>query len=63
MSADIVNLRQRRKRQARDDAEARAAGNRARYGRTRGERELETLEEQRARRAHDAAKLTDKPGE
>jgi len=62
MSAEIVNLRQRRKRQAREEAEAKAAGNRAKFGRPKAEREHETLEEDRARRAHDATKLA-KPDE
>lgn len=61
MSADIVNLRQRRKRQIRKEAETQAAENRARYGRPKAERESETLEADRAQRAHDATKLT-KPG-
>lgn len=57
MTGDIVNLRQRRKRQAREEAEAQAAENRAKFGRKKAEREHETLEAQRSRRAHDATKL------
>lgn len=38
MTAEIINLRQARKRLARNAAEVRAAENRIRFGRTRGER-------------------------
>ncbi len=57
MSAEIVNLRQKRKRRAREEAEAQAAGNRAKFGRPKAERDLEALESERAKRAHDATKL------
>lgn len=56
--AEIVNLRQRRKRQAREEAEVLAAENRAKHGRPKAEREHERLEAERARRAHLAGKLT-----
>ena len=38
MSADLVNLRQARKRRKRAEDEARAAQNRIAHGRTKGER-------------------------
>jgi hypothetical protein len=57
MTADIVSLCQRRKRQAREEADARAAENRARFGRKKAERDHEARESERAKRAHDATKL------
>ena len=56
---EIVNLRQRRKAQARRDAEAAAAENRAKFGRPKAERDHRKAEDARARTAHDARKLTD----
>jgi hypothetical protein len=44
---DLVNLKQFRKRVAKERSEQEAAANRTRFGRTRSERELE---EQRAER-------------
>ncbi|WP_153768271.1 DUF4169 family protein [Labrenzia sp. CE80] len=40
MSADIVNLRQARKKKARSDREKRAAENRITFGRSKAERQL-----------------------
>ncbi len=57
MRAAIVNLRQRRKRQAREEAEAQAAENRAKFGRKKVDRGHDALEAQRAKRAHDETKL------
>jgi Domain of unknown function (DUF4169) len=48
--ADVVNLKQFRKRAARDQAEKVAAANRARFGRTKAER---VEDEHRANRASD----------
>jgi hypothetical protein len=45
---DLVNLKQFRKRLAKERSEQEAAANRTRFGRTRSERELE---EQRTERA------------
>ena len=45
---DLVNLRQFKKRAAREQSEQEAAANRARFGRTRSERELEELRTDRA---------------
>jgi hypothetical protein len=39
--ADIVNLRTARKRKARDAKDAQAAENRAKFGRTKAEKDLE----------------------
>jgi hypothetical protein len=54
---DIVNLRDFRKARARAEAEARAAENRARFGRSKGERVQQANEEKRVRRELDNAKL------
>jgi hypothetical protein len=45
--ADIINLRQARKARARSDAEAKAAANRARFGRTVQEKLADDAEVQR----------------
>jgi len=45
---DLVNLKQFRKRAARERSEQDAAANRARFGRTKSERELEETRDQRA---------------
>jgi hypothetical protein len=47
---DLVNLKQVRKRAARDQSEKKAAANRARFGRTKSER---IQDERRADRASD----------
>lgn len=47
---DLVNLRQLRKRAAREQSEKQAAANRARFGRTRSER---ILDERSASRANE----------
>jgi hypothetical protein len=46
---DLVNLKQFKKRAARDRSEQEAAGNRARFGRTRSERALDELQARRDR--------------
>jgi len=48
--ADVVNLKQFKKRAARDQSEEEAATNRARFGRTKSER---VEDERRASRASD----------
>ena len=53
MTAEIINLRQARKRRARNAAEAQAAENRIRLGRTLGEREQDELSAVKARRLID----------
>lgn len=54
MTAEIINLRQVRKRRAREARAAEAAENRTRFGRTRGERTRDELVEARARLLHEA---------
>jgi hypothetical protein len=53
VSAEIINLRQARKQRAREDKAARAAGNRARFGRSKAEREREEQAQTRAQQALD----------
>ena len=55
MSAEVVNLRRVRKATARVEREAEAAANRARHGRTKGERAVQGLEARRAARSLDGA--------
>ncbi len=50
MSADIINLRQVRKRKARRDRQEHAAENRTRFGRTKAEREVESARSDKALR-------------
>ena len=45
---DLVNLKQFRKRVAKERSEQEAAANRTRFGRTRSERELDELRSERA---------------
>ena len=59
MSAEIVNLRRRRKAKARTDKEAQAAENRIRYGRTKADKARETTDADRRRRDLDGKKLDD----
>ena len=47
---DLVNLKRFRKRAVREQSEQEAAANRARFGRTKSERELDEV---RDRRAHE----------
>lgn len=56
--AEIVNLRRVRRSRDRAAAEAQAAANRARHGRTRGERKADTTEAAHRDRTLDGAKLT-----
>lgn len=62
MSGDIVNLRRARKARARADGHAKAAENRARFGRTRAERERETAEEALAARRLDGMRREEGSG-
>lgn len=54
--AEVINLRQARKARAREQAQVQAAANRARHGRTKGERAAEALDAARAERRIDGAK-------
>lgn len=56
--AEIVNLRQARKQKRRDDKERRAAGNRAKFGRTKAEKTRDAAEAEHERRHLDQTKLT-----
>lgn len=53
MTTEIINLRQARKRRARDASSAHAAENRIRFGRTLGERKQDELSAAKARRLID----------
>lgn len=55
--AEIVNLKDFRKSRARAEAEAKAAENRVRFGRTRDERNRKAFEDQRARRDLEGNKI------
>lgn len=55
MSAEIVNLRRARKAKAKAGKVEKSAENRARFGRTKAEREREALEQARVRRAFEGA--------
>ncbi|GBQ30764.1 hypothetical protein AA12717_3569 [Gluconacetobacter sacchari DSM 12717] len=59
--AEIVNLRQARKRRVRAEQAAVAATNRALHGRTAAERERDRQEAERARRTLDGAHLDGGP--
>ena len=54
---DLVNLKQFRKRIAKQQSEQEAATNRARFGRTRSERELEEARADRARELLDQQRI------
>ena len=54
MSAEIINLRQRRKQAARADARKTADANAAKHGRTKAERDLEQARAEKAERTLDA---------
>ncbi|EJT04855.1 MULTISPECIES: DUF4169 family protein [unclassified Rhizobium] len=52
MSAEIVNLRQFRKKQARSEKETQAEQNRISFGRTKAEKQLTRSLNEKADRAH-----------
>ena len=54
--AEIINLRRARKGKAREEASAKAAENRARFGKTKAERVKEAVEAERATKALDGHK-------
>ena len=56
--ADIINLRQARKQKQRADKDQQAAENRAKHGRTKGEKQREAADADRVRRQVDQSKLT-----
>lgn len=55
--ADIINLRQVRRRKAREADTAQAAENRVRFGRTKAQRQADEIERNRAERQLDGAKI------
>lgn len=54
--ADVINLNRTRKSKARDAARVKASENRAAFGRTRAERELEAARAEKAARELEARK-------
>ncbi|MNL83962.1 hypothetical protein D3C87_2117670 [compost metagenome] len=57
MSAEIVNLRQFRKKQARSEKEMRAEQNRVSHGRTKAEKQLTKALNEKAEKALDQGRL------
>lgn len=55
---NVVNLRQARKAKARADKASQAQVNRARFGRTKAQRQIEAAEEQRRAALLEGAKIT-----
>lgn len=55
--AEIVNLRTARKRKARDDADAKADANRAKFGRTKAEKTRDEKKAEHLKRIVDHSKL------
>ena len=56
MTGDVVNLKQFRKRKARDEKETRAEQNRISFGRTKAEKNLTRALNEKAVRSHEAGK-------
>jgi hypothetical protein len=56
---DLINLKQVKKRIAREDAAKQAEANRARFGRTKGERKRDELHAQRSSNALDQHRIDD----
>ena len=61
MTADLINLRQARKARARDAKAAEAAENRAKFGRTKAERQTSAASEDLNRRRLDAHRRESEP--
>lgn len=59
---DLVNLKQFRKRAAREQSEQQAAANRARFGRTRSERKRDELRASHADRLLDQHRVDSEDG-
>lgn len=57
--AEIINLRQARKRKRRAEKDAQAETNRSLFGRTKSEKKLTEAEREKAQRELDAHKLND----
>lgn len=56
---DLINLKQVKKRIAREDASKQSETNRARFGRTKGERKRDEFHAQRAGNALDQRRIDD----
>lgn len=56
--SDLVNLRQARKRKMRAEQDQKAAENRAKFGRTKGEKKRVAAEAERENRRLDLVRLT-----
>ena len=63
MSAEIVNLRQFRKKQARSDKEKQAEQNRMTFGRTKAEKNLTKALNDKAEKTHEAGRIEPKKTE
>ncbi|OEC98111.1 MULTISPECIES: DUF4169 family protein [unclassified Rhizobium] len=63
MSAEIVNLRQFRKKQARADKEKQAEQNRISFGRTKAEKKLTSALNEKAEKTHEAGRIETKKTE
>lgn len=61
--AEIVNLRQARKRQARAEKETRADANRVAFGRPKAERQLDEARQAASERRHEGHRLTGREAE
>lgn len=59
---EIVNLRRLKKQRARQDAEAAAAENRVRFGRTKAERLAQAAERSLRDKTHEGHALTERDG-
>jgi hypothetical protein len=57
VSAEIVNLRQFKKKQARSDKEKQAEQNRISFGRTKQEKQLTKALNEKAERTHDQGRI------
>jgi hypothetical protein len=57
MNAELVNLRQFKKRKARDEKDKAAEANRVAFGRTKSEKSLTDTLNRKQRRAHDEKRL------
>ncbi|MDM9621012.1 DUF4169 family protein [Rhizobium sp. S96] len=62
MSAEIVNLRQFKKKQARSEKEKQAEQNRISFGRTKTEKQLTKALNEKAERAIEQGKIEKKDG-
>ena len=63
MNAEIVNLRQFRKKQARSDKEKQAEQNRMTFGRTKAEKNLTKALNDKTEKTHEAGRIEPKKTE